>query len=324
MQKFLPPAVADDPARHRARDRRRSARPSIAIATSAISRCRRASARATTARPPAAAGSCSTASGRRTRSPPTSSARWRHDSRCRKRAHLRDPRLLQHPRARLQRRARRAHVVDQHDGRCRRAAAAARVDANASRTLRWRRRGRQAGLRRRRADAPERRGTPATPRCRARSAAWLKPRCAAPRRVERHRDDGVGALRAGPRRARASARPAAAPAIAVRRTSARGRSRAARRRTRRSRARVDRRGGGAPAPRAPRQRHADRAPGRQRIAAAVAERRREREDRAPARGADRTARRVIEQLAAGRAGRREDDRQRGRRSANADRRMQSC
>ena len=64
---------------------------SIAIGTSATCRCRRASARATWRRPPAllpGTGSCSTASGPGTRSPPTCSARWRHDSRCRKRAHF--------------------------------------------------------------------------------------------------------------------------------------------------------------------------------------------------------------------------------------------
>ena len=49
-------AGADDPARHRPGDRRRGARPSTAIATSAISRCRRASARAISARPRGRAG----------------------------------------------------------------------------------------------------------------------------------------------------------------------------------------------------------------------------------------------------------------------------
>ena len=66
MQKFLPPRVADHPARHRAGDRGDSASRSIATATSATSRCRRASARATTARRRRRAGSCSTASARRT------------------------------------------------------------------------------------------------------------------------------------------------------------------------------------------------------------------------------------------------------------------
>ena len=68
--------------------------------------------------------------------------------------------------------------------------------------------------------------------CRARSAAWLKPRwrgatgAAAPAPRRRRR-------RAGRRRASASARPAAARASGVRGTSARERWRAARRRTRR-------------------------------------------------------------------------------------------
>src|SRR5437762_686771 len=58
-----------------------------------------------------------TASGRRTPSAPTCSARSVHDSRGRERAHLADPRGPQRPRARLQRRPRRAHIVDEHDGR---------------------------------------------------------------------------------------------------------------------------------------------------------------------------------------------------------------
>ena len=63
----------------------------------------------------------------------------------------------------------------------------------------------------------------------------------------------------------------------------------------------------APAARTPRQRQADLAPRRQRIAAAIAERRREREDRLPAENADRSVRGVIERFVARRAGGREHD-----------------
>ena len=55
------------------------------------------------------------------------------------------------------------------------------------------------------------------------------------------------------------------------------------------------------------QRQADDAPRRQRIAAAIAKRRRERQDRAPARLADGPARRVFEKLSARGTGRRQDD-----------------
>jgi hypothetical protein len=52
---------------------------------------------------------------------------------------------------------------------------------------------------------------------------------------------------------------------------------------------------------------ADRAPRGERIAAAIAERRREREDRLPAARADRAARGMVERFVARRAGRREND-----------------
>ena len=100
IQKFLPPAVADDPARHRAGDGRRSARPSIAIATSATSRCRRACARATTGRRrrdgwvvlDGERPKDATIAGRRSSLQPERSLQRPRctldDSRCRKRAHL--------------------------------------------------------------------------------------------------------------------------------------------------------------------------------------------------------------------------------------------
>jgi len=67
----------------------------------------------------------------------------------------------------------------------------------------------------------------------------------------------------------------------------------------------------AAASRAARHRHADDAPRRQRIAAAFAERGSQRPDGLPAGVTDRPARRVFEELVAGRAGRREDDREDG-------------
>ena len=67
----------------------------------------------------------------------------------------------------------------------------------------------------------------------------------------------------------------------------------------------------ATAARASRQRHADRAPGRQRIAALIAERRCQRQNRRPACRADWTARRVFEQTVAGGAGGRQDDGENG-------------
>ena len=79
--------------RHRARKPRSSGRRSIAIGTSATCRCRRASVKATSSRPPTSpgAGLSSTASAPWTKSPLTCSTRWRHDSRCRKRATSRTP-----------------------------------------------------------------------------------------------------------------------------------------------------------------------------------------------------------------------------------------
>jgi hypothetical protein len=56
-----------------------------------------------------------------------------------------------------------------------------------------------------------------------------------------------------------------------------------------------------PAARAARERDTNLAPGRQRIAAAIAQRRRERENRAPAAPADRTVGGMVERLVAGRA-----------------------
>ncbi len=62
-----------------------------------------------------------------------------------------------------------------------------------------------------------------------------------------------------------------------------------------------------PAARTAIERTADRAPRRQRVAAAIADRRRDWQNRRPARRADRTGSRMIEELLTGRARRREED-----------------
>ena len=186
----------------------------------------------------------------------------------------RTPALLQHPRARVQRRARRAHIVHQHD-----------------RPAPRRRAGRRAWPRTRRG-----RSRAAAPPAGRSASAWLARAAGAathrqaevPREVGRLVEAALRAAatdaaapaptsrrrRACRRRARASAPRAAAPATGGRRTSARARSRAARRRSRRRRGRDRWRAatGGTGRTR----RRAGRVPGRQRIAAAVAERRRER------------------------------------------------
>ena len=121
-----------------------------ATSSSATCRCSAACARATCGRPRSRRPGCgSTASRTRTPSRRPSSAPFGHDSGCCKRPHFARARRLQHPRARLERRAGRRDVVDQHDhatssaAHARRAAAIAATrraerstSANASRTLR--------------------------------------------------------------------------------------------------------------------------------------------------------------------------------------------
>ena len=205
----------------------------------------------------------------------------RHDSRCRKRPHLRDPRLLQHPRARLERRAGRAHIVDQHDDRAgergggarRRRRRRARCDGagrpagrSASRVARTRR---SAGDDRQ-AEVPREIG------------GLIESALAAARRVQRHRHDAggagehVGAALAHQRAERPRQR---SPSVVLQRVD----DRAQRAVVGADRARaIDQ-------PRGVRRQRGQQAsgmltsaPGRQRIAAAIAERRRERQDRAPA------------------------------------------
>ena len=170
MQKLPAAADADDPARHRAGDRRpaQGGRP-----RSLRARPRAAGARARELPPP----------GRRRR---LGRARRRADQGGdrRRRVQRRDvttraavsartsvaPRRFQHPRARIQRRAGRAHIVHQHDDRSAHCAGRAGV---AARTHRGR-----CGAAARRADRSASRRAPPLerrahrqPRCRARSAA---------------------------------------------------------------------------------------------------------------------------------------------------------
>ena len=90
---------------------------------------------------------------RRPRSPPTSFARSRHDSGCRHRADIRRARRAKHPRARLNRRPRRAHVVHEHDPQPFDSCPA--PERKRVPHVAVPRRGRKVGLRWRRADAPQ-------------------------------------------------------------------------------------------------------------------------------------------------------------------------
>ena len=109
-------AVADDHARHRARDRRQRKavdRDRYERDLALLARVRESYRRQAAAR-----GSGCVLDGERAEghvAAECSRAACGHDSGCRKRAHLARPRLLQHQRAGLERRARRAHVVDEHD-----------------------------------------------------------------------------------------------------------------------------------------------------------------------------------------------------------------
>ena len=117
MQKFLPPAVADHPARHRAGDGREAQ----------VGRPRSLRARSGDAGPrprelPASGGGAGLDRHRRRarqgrdrrRRHPRGAVTTRAAVSARTSAH---PGLLQRPRARLERRAGRAHIIDQHDNR---------------------------------------------------------------------------------------------------------------------------------------------------------------------------------------------------------------
>ena len=197
MQKFLPPAVADDPARHRAGDRgaAQGRRPRSLRARSGAAGARPRQLSAPGGR--AADGSCSTASAPKDAiaADVVQRASASRLAAAVTRAHLaRTPRLSSAP-ARTLRASRRSCSHRRPARRPRRQArAAARVAANASRTLRWRCAAGRPVCVGGRADAAQRRHD-RQPRCRARSAAWLKPR-------SRRRDgwSGTGTTQAAPAR----------------------------------------------------------------------------------------------------------------------------
>ena len=232
------------------------------------------------------------------------------DARGGQRPHFPHSRLLQHPRARFERRAGRAHVVhedhDRPDERGGRAGDGKRI-ADVAMTLR---RG-QVGLRGGRADAPQRRVRPDVAGGAARSCRLIEAALPPARRVERDRERRRRRPRGG-RRPRMRIRPRQRPG----QRSASLVFESVDDRPQRSvvganRARPIDEARSATAARAARQRHADRTPGRQRIAAPIAERRCQRQNRRPARRAHRTARRLFEQTVAGGAGWRQDDGENG-------------
>jgi len=166
-------------------------------------------------------------------------------------------------------------------------------------------RGGQAGLRRRRAHAPQRMASRQADVARE-IGGLVEAALAAPRWMERNRNRAAGAVEhvGAARLHQCRERPRERSAAFVLEGVNHGAQRAV--------VRADRAGTidgaiRAPAARTPRQRQADRAPRRQRIAAAIAQRRREREDRSPAAIADRSVCGMVERVAARRARRREHD-----------------
>ena len=234
--------------------------------------------------------------------------RSRHDSCGRKSAHFRDPAFLECARARFERGPRRAHIIDEHHdssserpGGPRRNKGAAHVAVAAA--------SRQAGLRRRRADAPKSRADRDAQLPRE-IGGLIEAPFPSPRRVERHRDGGVDAFQKIPasiahqRGQRAGKR---SPSVVLQRVDDG---------PERPFVGADRAGpidvaADAPATRAPRQGHADRSPRRQRIAAAIAQRRGQRENRKPAPRTHRPVCRAIERRVARCARGREQNGQQG-------------
>ena len=207
IQRFLPAPAPDDPARHRARDR---GRPQGGGARPLRARSRAAGARPRELPPPGRRGQLG-APRRRARegetSRPTSFARSRHDSGCRHRADVRRARRAQHLRARLERRARRAHVVHQNDPQSLEPWPGARApERKRVPHVRVPRVGREIGLRRRRAGSPQgvdhRHAQPRRELARLVEAARPPPAA-----MERHRHDEVRAVEhVGSRDAQARAR----------------------------------------------------------------------------------------------------------------------
>ena len=235
------------------------------------------------------------------RSPPTCSARWRHDSRCRKRAHFHYAGLLEHPRARIERRACRADVVYQdHDRPFEIAAGAPEGNRKSSADVRVAASGRKFSLRPGSAVTAEGRADWHAQVARE-VGGLIESALSPPRRVERHRNRPIGA---GQHVGAADAhqfgqrpRQRSSPFVFERVHDRAQRAVVCADGTRAIHLAV-----AAAATRAPRQGHADRPPGRQRIAAAVAHGRCKRKNRSPAGRTDRPRRRMFEQFPAGCAG----------------------
>ncbi len=232
----------------------------------------------------------------------------RHDSGGRERAHLRDPAFLERARTRFEGRTRRAHVIDQQHGfpdeptgGPRQPKGAAHVPVATP--------GRQAGLRRGRADASQSR-VDRNVQPPGQIVGLVEPALPSSRRVERHGDGGVDPVEKIPASIahQCGQRPGKRSVPVVLQRVDDG--------SKRPLVRADRAGSvdvpaRAPASGAPGQRHADCSPRRQGIAATIAEWRGQRQNRSPAGRAHGPAGRVIKGRATGRARGREQNGQQG-------------
>ena len=227
-----------------------------------------------------------------------------HDSRRRKRAHLARPRLVERAGTRLEGRSCGTDIIDEHDdgsgeaaGRSPRPKRGADVPVAA--------RGCQRCLRHRRPHALERMDNGQSQSTRE-IVCLVETALTAPGRMERHRNDGLSALQNRPalfthaRGKRHGKRP---PPVVLERVHNRAKRAGVLTNSPAPRdSRLD-----PPAARTTGPAQGDDAPGRQRIAADVAERRGERANRRPADGTNRALCRVVQKGAAGGAGRREED-----------------
>ena len=264
------------------------------------------------------------------RLPSTCSARSCHDSRCRKRADFPHAGLFEHSRACIERGARRADVVYQDHDRpfepaflhwrwgptpapqrgCRAggpgmAGGAPEVNRKSSTDVSVTARGRKFSLRPRSAVTAEGRADWHAQVARE-VGGLVESALSPPRRVERHRNRPIGArqhIGAADAHQFGQRLSQCSPPFIFERVH----DRAQRAVVLADGTRAIHLPVAAPAARTSRQRHADRPPGRQRIAAAVADRRCQRKNRSPAGRTDRPRRRMFEKLPAGRAGGREKD-----------------
>jgi len=232
----------------------------------------------------------------------------RHDSGGRERAHMRDPAFLERARARFEGRTRRAHVIDQHHGFPDESPGGPRQPKGAAHVP-MATTGRQAGLRRRCADASKSR-THRDAQPQREIGGLVEPALPSPRRVERYRDGDVDPVEKIPASIahQCGQRPGErSPTVVLQRVD----DGSKRPFVRAYRARSIDVPASAPASCAPGQGHADRSPRRQGIAAPIAKWRGQRENRPPAGRTHRTACRVIEGRVAGRACGREQNGQQG-------------